>query len=160
MQKNVFRQVAIVLCFLSWYKTTWLTPFLFILMAESSSSTISFSMPNIAHLCQSKLDDSNYLGWVFQFEPILKYNGLMGIVNDSNPSPPKHVPAFDKTLPEILNPEYTIWERKDQCILSWFIATLTPQVVPIVYGFKISAQVWTILSTRYASPSRSHVTQL
>jgi hypothetical protein len=59
-----------------------------------------------------------------------------------------------------LNPEYTIWERKDQCILSWFIATLTLQVVPIVYGCKTSAQVWTTLSTRYASPSRSHVTQL
>jgi hypothetical protein len=74
-------------------------------MAESSSSAISFSMPNIAHLYQSKLDDNNYLGWVFQFEPILKSNGLMGIVNDSKPSPPKHVHAFDKTLPEILNPE-------------------------------------------------------
>jgi hypothetical protein len=55
-------------------------------MAESSSSAISFSMPNIAYLCQSKLDDNNYLGWVFQFEPILKSNGLMGIVNGLEPS--------------------------------------------------------------------------
>jgi hypothetical protein len=73
-------------------------------MAESSSSTLAFSMPNFAQLCQSKLDDNNYLGWVFQFEPILKSHELMGIVDGSEPCPPKFLPASDKTLPEILNP--------------------------------------------------------
>jgi hypothetical protein len=33
-------------------------------------------------------------------------------------------------------------------------------VVPTVYGCKTLAQVWAVLATRYASPSRSHVTQL
>jgi hypothetical protein len=73
-------------------------------IAESSSSALAFSMPSISHLCQSKLDDSNYLGWVFQFEPILKTNGLMGIVNGSEPCPPKLIPASDKTQSEVLKP--------------------------------------------------------
>jgi hypothetical protein len=41
-----------------------------------------------------------------------------------------------------------------------FIATITLQVVPAVYGYKTSAQVWTVLAARYASPFRSHATQL
>jgi hypothetical protein len=77
-------------------------------MVESSSSTLAFSMPNIAHLCQSKLDDSNYLGWVFQFEPILKSHELMGIVDGFEPCPPNFILASNKTLPEILNPEYIL----------------------------------------------------
>jgi hypothetical protein len=59
----------------------------------------------------------------------------MGIVNGSEPCPPKFILApSDKILLEVLNPEYLLWEKKDHCILSWFIAILTPQIVPIVYG--------------------------
>jgi hypothetical protein len=151
---KLFCQIAIIFAFFRGIRAYQLIPsiysnflFFFFSMAESSSSTLAFSIPNIAHLCQFKLVDSNYLGWVFQFEPILKSHELMGIVDGSEPCPPKFILASDKTLPEILNPEYILWEKKDQCILIWFIATLTPQVIPIVYDCKTSAQVWTVLAT-------------
>jgi hypothetical protein len=143
---NIIPPNSYYLSFFHGIRASRLTPslysnflFFFSFMAKSSSSALALSMPNIAHFCQSKLDDSNYLGRVFQFESILKTHELMGIVDGSEPCPPKFIPASDKTLPEILNPEYILWEKKDQCILSWFIATLTPQVVPTVYGCKTSA---------------------
>jgi hypothetical protein len=107
----LFHQIAIILAFFHVIKASRLTPspysnflFFFSSMVESSSSTLTFSMPNIAHLCQSKLDDNNYLEWVFQFEPILKSHELMGIVDGSESCPPKFIHVSDKTLSEILNP--------------------------------------------------------
>jgi hypothetical protein len=102
-------------------------------MQSSNTATLSFMMPNIAHLCQSKLDDNNYLIWVFQFEPILKTNGLMGIVDGSVPCPPKLIPSsLNKTTFDVSIPKYILWEKKDQCILSWFITTLTTPLVPTI----------------------------
>lgn len=71
------------------------------------------------------------------------------------------IPSSDnKTSTEVVNPEFLHWEKKDQCILSWFIATLIDKVVPIVYGCKTSGQVWAILATQYAFPSQSRINQL
>jgi hypothetical protein len=134
-------------------------------MTESNNSNPStFTLPNITHLAPTKLDDLNYLAWEFQFQPILRTYGLMGIVDGSEPCPPKFLPlavgsSADKGSPS-LNPEYTIWERKDQFILSWFIATLTEKVVPTIYGMTTSKQVWSALANRYANPSRSRINQL
>jgi hypothetical protein len=107
-------------------------------MTESNNSNSStFTLPNITHLAPSKLDDHNYLAWEFQFQPILKTYGLMGIVDGSKPCPPKFLPTAAGSSADkeslSLNPEYTTWERKDPFILSWFIATLTEKVVPTIY---------------------------
>jgi hypothetical protein len=77
--------MAIFLAFFHGIRASRLTPktlnyflLLFLLpMAQENFIAFSFTMPSIAHLCQSKLDDSNYLGWVFQFESIQKSKGLM-----------------------------------------------------------------------------------
>jgi len=127
-------------------------------MAESSNSNPStFTLPNITHLAPTKLDDHNYLPWEFQFQPILDTYGLMGIVDGSEPCPLKFLPptagsSADKEQLS-LNPEYVIWERKDQFILSWLIATLTEKVVPTIYGMNIAKQVWSALANQYANPS-------
>jgi hypothetical protein len=78
------------------------------MVQSSNTKTLSFMMTNIVHLYQSKLDDSNYLGWVFQFKPILKANGLKGIVEGSKPCP---IPSSaDKTTFNVSNPKYSLWE--------------------------------------------------
>lgn len=64
----------------------------------------------------------------------------------SEPCPLKFFPtsknkALDQAS-ETLNPEFTLWEKKDQYILSWFIATLSEKVVSTVYGLNASRQVW------------------
>jgi hypothetical protein len=82
-------------------------------MVESINSNLStFSMPNITHLAPTKLDDHNYLAWKFQFEPILKTYGLMGIVDGSKPCPPKHLPPATSSSTDkesaSLNLEYAL----------------------------------------------------
>jgi len=134
-------------------------------MAESSNSNPStFTLPNITYLAPTKLDDHNYLAWEFQFQPILKTYGLMGIVDGSEPSPPKFLSSAAGSSADkeqlSLNPEYFIWERKDQFILSWFIANLTEMVVPTIYGMTTAKLVWNALANRYANPSRSRINQL
>ena len=53
-----------------------------------------------------------------------------------------------------------LWYKKDQLVFSWIIATLTPNVLSIVYGLNTSCEVWSSLTTRYASQSKSCITHL
>jgi len=131
---------------------------------SSNSNPSTFTLPNTTHLAPTKLDDHNYLAWEFQFQPILKTYGLMGIVDGSEPCPPKFLPSATGSFADkeqlSLNPEYVIWDRKDQFILSWFIATLTEKVVPTIYGMTTTKQARNALANRYANPSRSRINQL
>lgn len=76
-------------------------------------------MTRPAHI---KLDDTSYMMWVCQFLPILRSNGLLGIVDGPEPCPPEYqyVPdtkEYDQIQPT-LNPAFTIWEKNNQYIQS------------------------------------------
>jgi hypothetical protein len=130
-------------------------------MAPSSNSNDAcFNLPNISHLVTYKLDDSNYMVWVCQFLPILKTNGLLGIVDGTEPCPPRILPASDSDDVTAVNPAFILWERKDQWVLSWFLATLSEKIMITVYGLSTSRQVWVTLSNRYATPSHARINHL
>jgi hypothetical protein len=130
-------------------------------MAESNiTSANSFSIPNISHLTGAKLEGPNYIVWVSRFLPILRTNGLMNIVDGSEPAPPKYLPKPASMSTAPLNPEFVLWEKKDQFILSWLIASLSEKVVATVYGLNTSHEVWTALAHCYASPSKSRINNL
>jgi hypothetical protein len=123
-------------------------------MAESNT----FQIPNISPLISIKLDGTNYLKWTSQFLPILWSYELLSIIDGSELCPSKHtIIAEDK---QILNPALVLWNKKDQLVLSWLIATLNSNVLSIVYGLNTSRQVWTSLAARYASQSKSCITHL
>jgi transposase InsO family protein len=107
-----------------------------------------------------QLDEHNYMAWVFQFRPILRTNDLMGIVDGSEPCPPKFIPGPTKDSPAKLNPAFTLWEKKDQYLLSWFIATLSEKILSTVYGLETSRQVWCALANRFAAPSKTRIQEL
>ena len=117
--------------------------------SSSSSSTPPFSIPSIAHLISIKLDRSNYLLWVSQFLPVLRSHDLLGIVDGIETCPTKLVK--NSKGEDIINPEFTIWNKKDQYLLSWLNATLSNSVLSTVYGLNTSRQVWNSLTTRFAS---------
>jgi hypothetical protein len=124
----------------------------------TSTDTSAFSLPNPNHQVTVKLDSTNYLRWLTQFNPILRSNDLMGIVDGSEPCPQPTL--TDDQGKEIPNPEFRLWNRKDQCILSWINVTLSEKVLSTVYGLNTSRQVWTALASRFASQSRSHISHL
>jgi hypothetical protein len=68
------------------------------------------SIPNIhSHIAPKvQFDEQNYMTWVFQFRPILRTNDLMGIVDGSEPCPPKFIPGLTVDSPAQLNPAFTL----------------------------------------------------
>jgi hypothetical protein len=53
------------------------------------NSAASELMPNVTQLGSIKLEGPNYLGWVAQFQPILCGYELPGLLDGSDPCPPK-----------------------------------------------------------------------
>jgi hypothetical protein len=56
--------------------------------------------------------------------------------------------------------DYSLWQRKDQCLLSWFNTTMSNRMLFSLYGHNTSKQVWSTLATRYASQSKARITYL
>jgi hypothetical protein len=87
-------------------------------MANSSSSNSSPTTPpteiisplslasNFSQLF--KLEGPNYLGWVAQFQPILRANDLEGMVEGTDICPPQLIPNSDGSE-QVPNPAYTLW---------------------------------------------------
>jgi hypothetical protein len=123
--------------------------------SSSSASAPTFTLPNLTQFVFIKLEGPNYLPWTTQLAPILKTHELMGIVDGSEPCPPQFL--LDAEGKEVLNPAYTIWQKKDQYVLSWINVHLSESVI---YGLQTSQQVWTSLATKFASSTRSHVSHL
>jgi hypothetical protein len=138
-------------------------------MADSSSSNSSSAnpptktttpislTPNFSQLF--KLEGPNYLGWVAQFQPILRANELEGMVDGTDICPPQLIPN-SSGIKQVPNPAYTLWQKRDQHLLSWIICSLSPSLVTSMYGLNTSHQAWKALAERYASQSRSHISQL
>ncbi|RVW62129.1 Retrovirus-related Pol polyprotein from transposon RE2 [Vitis vinifera] len=121
--------------------------------SSSASSNVIFAPPNIGHLVSIKLSDTNYLIWSSQIVPVLKSHDLMGFVDGSEPCP-------SKSLGGSLNPTYILWNKKDQCVLSWINATLSDKVLAFVYGITSAREVWSSLANKFASQSRTRVHHL
>jgi hypothetical protein len=135
--------------------------------SSSSSSTVSPNsqtetnstltiIPNFSQLF--KLEGPNYVGWVAEFQPILRGNELLGLIEGTDLCPPQFLPGEGNA--QTLNPAYTTWQKKDQLLLSWIICSLSPSLVSSVYGLDTSRQAWTALAARYASESKSRVSHL
>jgi hypothetical protein len=137
-----------------------LTPIFDSSMAASTSS-ITFTIPNVTQPISMKLEDSsNYLAWTFQFLPVLRSNDLLGIVDGSELCPPKHLPNVEGQLSSSVNPKFILWQKKDQFVLSLLNSTLSMSVLSSVYGLCTARQVWNHLAQRFVSQSCSHVTHL
>jgi hypothetical protein len=125
-------------------------------MAAANPNT--FVPPNTTQNALIKLETGNYTSWVTQINPILRTHDLMGIVDGSEPCPQKYL--TDSKGEEKLNPEYLIWNKKDQYLLSVITSSLSEKVLAIVYGLNTSHQAWTALATKFASKSKSRIANL
>jgi hypothetical protein len=125
-------------------------------MASNTESI--FSPPNTTLNSLLKLDGGNYTSWVTQIHPILRTYDLMGIIDGVETCPPKM--TTDDKGNEIPNPEYLTWNKKDQYLLCLITASLSEKVLSTVYGLNTSHQAWTALSTKFASKSKSRISNL
>jgi hypothetical protein len=65
--------------------------------------------------------------------PVLKSHELIGFVDGSEPCPSKFIDDNPEDSSHSLNPDYILWNKKDQCVLSWINATLSDKVLASVY---------------------------
>jgi hypothetical protein len=105
-----------------------------------------------------KLEGENNLTWLYQILPIIRTNDLMGFVDGSEVCPPQFLSKEDGK--NILNPEFTFWNKKDQFLLSWINTTLAEKVLSTVYGLNTSRLVWASLAKRFASDSKSRISHI
>ena len=123
------------------------------IIINASNNTTSLISINTNTQISIKLIASNYSSWHFQFHAILIGYNLMGFVDKSKPCPVR-------TVNNASNPDYSLWIRQDQLILSAIASSISPNLVPFIASARRSREAWDILATTYAKPSRGRINQL
>lgn len=85
-----------------------------------------------------KLNDTNYLKWVFQFKVVLRGYKLFGHFDGSSVRPPKFVVNTESGVTREISSDYQEWETVDLALLSLLIATLSDDAIKHVLGCKIA----------------------
>jgi len=128
-------------------------------MASSSSTlSVTLQLPNFPQGSLKLEDTTTYLLWLSTFVPILKAHEVPGIVDGSETCLEQCL--TNENGEKLPNLKFSIWNKKDQYLLSWINMSLSPSVLSTVYGLHTLRQVWSALSTRFASQSRSRVSHL
>ncbi|KAF3781803.1 hypothetical protein EJ110_NYTH35915 [Nymphaea thermarum] len=94
-----------------------------------------------------------------QFLPLLYSSDLLGFTDGSKPCPNQYITSNDGKSQSI-NPEYVLWMKQDQLLLSSIISSLSETVLAQALGLKTSYEVWNALKRSYAAHSRSRIMQL
>ena len=74
---------------------------------------------------------------------------LEDLINNSKSPPNGAVINIDSDQIVITtpNPQFQIWRRNDQQLISWLLSTLSEEVLSAVVGARSSLDVWQILAT-------------
>lgn len=119
---------------------------------SATKSLMNVNMTNV-----TKLTSSNFLMWSRQVHALLDGYSLAGYIDGSVIVPPPTI-TNDEGVAD--NPDYTLWKRQDRLIYSGLLGAITTTIQPILSTTTTSAEIWTILSSTYAKPSRGHIKQL
>ena len=138
-------------------------------MANDISSSSSFSSPNVvnpigyinnlifinvAAQAPLKLNPSNYTSWRAQFNSLLIGYNPMGYLDGTLLC---LSPTLKENGKEVINPNYSLWIRQYQLLLSAILASLSTSVIPFVTSAKTSKDDWDTLATMYAKPSHGRI---
>lgn len=105
----------------------------------------------------TKLNTSNYLMWSRQIQALLDGYDLSSFLDGSKPLPPAVITVDDKETP---NPEFLLHNRQDKLVYSAILGAISQSIQPLLSKANTSAEIWTILASTYAKPSRGHIKQL
>jgi hypothetical protein len=131
----------------------------------ASSSTMS-TMASLASALGSppleKLSRDNHLFWKAQVLPALRGAQVMGLLDGSNPAPPKTIEAEDENKKPITipNPIYGAWLARDQTVLSFLMKSLNSDILAQVLGLEHAHEVWKTIEDLFQSQSCYRVNML
>ena len=113
---------------------------------QTNPTTLNFTVP-------IKLDRQNYLMWKSQVLPSIHGNELEGFINSTKPCPNKFlvVAVDDQTVEVTVNPEYALWKKHDQLLLSWLLSSMNESVLSSVISCTTSYEIWNALERLFSS---------
>ncbi|WVZ83714.1 hypothetical protein U9M48_030834 [Paspalum notatum var. saurae] len=102
-----------------------------------------------------KLTRDNYMLWKSQFLPVVRGAHLMGILDGSNPEPPKTIEVVADNKKQIVaNPDHDSW------LLSYLLNSITKEVLVLVATATTSAKAWATLESMFSAHSKAQITNL
>ncbi|XP_019199090.1 PREDICTED: uncharacterized protein LOC109192844 [Ipomoea nil] len=102
------------------------------------------------------LTSTNFPAWRRQVHSTLVGFNLHGYVDGSVQEPPK----FAGSAQTATNPDYLLWVRQDQIIVSALLGSSSDSIQPLVSSASTAYDAWQHLTTTYASASRGRILSL
>ncbi|XP_019184049.1 PREDICTED: uncharacterized protein LOC109178954 [Ipomoea nil] len=102
------------------------------------------------------LTSTNFPVWRRQVHSTLIGFNLHGYVDGSIQEPPK----FSGSAQTATNPDYLLWVRQDQIIVSALLESCSDSIQPLVSSASTAYDAWQRLTTTYASASRGRILSL
>ncbi|KAK1665884.1 hypothetical protein QYE76_054043 [Lolium multiflorum] len=129
-------------------------------MATSSASTSVATA--LGGPPTKKLTRVNFLLWKMQVLPALRGALVMGLLDGSDPTPPKTLEEEDsnKKVTQIPNPVYGVWLVRDQQVLSWLVKTLSSDILAHVLDVEHCVEVWASIQHLFSSQSKAQINTL
>jgi hypothetical protein len=130
------------------------------LQSSSSMQAPLLILSNMANLMSVKLDSSNFIIWKHQLSSILKAYFMIDFVDGTVPSPSQFLTDVEGNPTITTNPEFKLWNTRDQALLTLINSTLSPTVLSMVIGHNSAQAVWKTLEHRFTSTSRANILNL
>uniref|UniRef100_A0A2N9HEG5 Retrotransposon Copia-like N-terminal domain-containing protein n=1 Tax=Fagus sylvatica TaxID=28930 RepID=A0A2N9HEG5_FAGSY len=128
--------------------------------SPSSMQAPLLILSNMSNLMSVKLDSSNFIVWKHQLSSILKAYSMIDFFDGTVPSPSRFLTDAKGNLTSAANPEFKIWNTRDQALLTLINSTLSTPVLSMVVGHNSAQAVWKTLEQRFTSTSRENVLNL
>lgn len=122
------------------------------IVVNNTTTLLHINMTNV-----TKLTASNFLMWSKQVHALLDGYDLAGHVDGSLVVPSPTLTTDDVVT---VNPQYTLWKRQDKLIYSALLGAMTTTIQPLLSKATTANEIWEILTSTYAKPSRGHIQQL
>ena len=127
------------------------------IIGETSNTIASAGGPVYRSLSISlKLTREIFLLWQTLLLPLLKTHDLTHVLKEQ--APPSTI--SNKKGGQVPNPDYKIWRKHDQAVLTLINNSLSEAVIFTIVGKKTAKDAWEALNNNYSSRSKSRIMNL
>lgn len=126
---------------------------------DSRSSSVSAAVLPQFHPIILKLDRTNYAFWRAQVLPMIRAHGFEEFIAPTAMPLAPLLPS-NSGAPPRQNPEYAVWIRRDQFLMSWMLASISESMLGHVVRCNTAREVWSVLERLSLSQSKARIMQL
>lgn len=130
----------------------------------STQTSITMNNPqlNFNFFNPVKLGITNYILWKTQVLSSIRANACEGFIGGTNAQPQRLIIQSNNnqrvtTLP---NPDFLIWQRQDQALMSWLLSSMTKEVLGHVTSCTLSLELWRDIESSFSSQTKAKILQL